>query len=32
MIAVLLDMLKWLAQEWWLWLAILLLYAMFHII
>jgi hypothetical protein len=31
MIAVLFDMLKWLAAKWWLWLAVLAFWAMLHV-
>ena len=31
MFGLLLDLLKWLASQWWLWLAGLLAWAMFHI-
>jgi hypothetical protein len=31
MFAVLIDLFKWLAKEWWLWLAIFLFWAMTHI-
>ena len=32
MIAMLFDMLKWLAKEWWLWLALFAFWAMTHIV
>jgi hypothetical protein len=31
MLAFLLDMFKWLAREWWLWLAVFILWAMLKI-
>ena len=31
MFAFLLDLLKWLAKEWWLWLAVFILWAMLKI-
>ena len=32
MFTILFDMLKWLAKEWWLWLALLAFWAMLHVI
>ena len=32
MFAILFDMFKWLASQWWLWLAALVLWAMLNII
>jgi hypothetical protein len=32
MFAILFDMLKWLASQWWLWLAVLAFWAMTHVI